>query len=113
VQAEAGFPAVGSPDLQRTIAIQKVIAALTSIETNPPICVTTHADASKKGETVMRPLNFRPTPLPSSPVVDLMAPRPHPQHRAHQSLPNDRAWALFTVTTFETATERLLRGAGS
>jgi hypothetical protein len=30
-----------------------------------------------------------------------------------QGLPNDRAWALFTVATFETATERLLRGAGS
>jgi hypothetical protein len=61
----------------------------------------------------MRPLTFRPTSLPSPPVVDLMASHPHPRHRAHQGLPNDRAWALFTVTTFEAATERLLRGAGS
>ena len=91
----------------------KVIAALTSIETNLLLCVTTHADASKKGETVVRPLTFRPIPLSSPPVVDLMTPRSRPQHRAPQGLPNDRTWALFTVATFEAATERLLRGAGS
>lgn len=61
----------------------------------------------------MRPLTFQPTPLSSPPVVDLMTPRSRPRHRAHQGLPNDRAWALFTVATFEAATERLLRGAGS
>ena len=36
-----------TPDGQRTSAIQKVITALTTTETDPLICVTTHTDAPK------------------------------------------------------------------
>jgi Replication-relaxation len=36
-----------APDARRTIAIQQVITTLTTTETNPLICVTTHTDASK------------------------------------------------------------------